>query len=123
MTMLLALSLLAVQADAPAPPPAVTMAPAPLPIQQQTALRCSVAIAMAAERQRMGNGADPSWPDLRERGREFFVQSLAKLMDETGMTREGLALQAGPVVAELQQPGKLAEIIPACLMMLDASGL
>ena len=104
-------------------PPAITMTPAPLEIRQQTALRCSVAIAMAAEQQRMGTATDETWPNLTERGREFFVRSLAQLMDETGMTREGLALYARPEVETLKQPGRLAEVMPGCLLLLDASGL
>ncbi|QKG70586.1 hypothetical protein [Erythrobacter mangrovi] len=98
-------------------------APVPLDIQQQTALRCSMAIAMAAERQRAGTVGDHAWPDLSERGREFFVRSLAQLMDDTGLTREGLVKQARPEVDALQQPGRLAEVMPGCLLLLDASGL
>lgn len=103
--------------------PAITMTPVPLDIRQQTALRCSVAIAMGAEQQRMGKPEDSSWPDLTTRGREYFVRSLAQLMDETGATREGIALYARPEVEALKQPGRLTEIMPACLAMLDASGL
>ncbi|MFA6031514.1 MAG: hypothetical protein WC889_01255 [Myxococcota bacterium] len=97
--------------------------PVPLDIQQQTALRCSMAIAMAAQQQRAGTPADPSWPDLRERGREFFVRSLAQLMEDTGLTREGLVAQARPEVEALRQAGQLAQVVPACLLLLDASGL
>ena len=104
-------------------PPTITMSPIPLEIRQQTALRCSVAIAMAAEQQRMGSAEDKSWPDLTTRGREYFVRSMAQLMDETGATREGIALYARPEVEALKQPGRLAEVMPACLVMLDASGL
>ncbi len=135
MSLLLSLALIAVQVAVPqaavpqaavpqaAAPHAAPPAPTRLTMPQQTALRCSVGIAMAAERQRAGTGADPDWPDLTERGREFFVRSLARLMDETGMTREALMQAAAPQVAELQQGEQLEEVMPACLLMLNASGL
>ena len=100
----------------PAPPRPV------LNLQQQTALRCSVALALGAERDRAGT-ADVSWPDLRVRGREFFVRALAQLMDETGATREGLLAFVAPEAAALREPGRLEAAMPACLLLLDASGV
>ncbi len=97
--------------------------PAPLPVAQQTALRCSIAIAMAAERQRIGEPTDPDWPELSERGREFFVRSLAKLMEDAGLTRDALMAHGRSEVEELEQPGRLEEVMPACLLLLEASGL
>lgn len=108
---------------AQAPSPENGVDPVPLDIQQQTALRCSMAIAMAAEQQRAGAATDQGWPDLTERGREFFVRSLAQLMEDTGLTRDGLVAQARPEVETLKQPGRLAEVMPGCLLLLDASGL
>ena len=95
----------------------------PLPIAQAAALRCSVAIALAAERQRLGQAAGKDWPDLTGRGREFFVRSLARLMDDTGMGREQLMLYARPEVEALGEPGALEAVMPGCLLMLEASGL
>ena len=91
-------------------------------MQQQTAMRCSVAIAMAAERQKAGKG-DAAWPDLSQRGREFFVRSLARLMDETGISREALMQAATQEAADLQEGKNLEQVMPACLLMLNASGL
>ena len=119
MSLLFSLAAIAMQAAAPqAAPPAL---PA-LSMEQQTALRCSVGIAMAAERQRAGQG-DPDWPDLADRGREFFVRSLAQLMDDTGMSREALMQAAAPQLADLQEGERLQQVMPACLLMLNASGL
>lgn len=130
MQILILAMLMAAQADAPLAPtePDTQILEqertlVPLPIEQQTALRCSVAIAMAAEQQRMGQAADKGWPDLTARGREFFVRSLAKLMEDTGMSRERLMLYARPEVETLAEPGALAAVMPSCLLMLDASGL
>ena len=119
MSFLYSLAVVAMQAAAPqAAPPA----PAALTMQQQTALRCSIAIAMGAERQRAGKG-DPAWPDFTERGREFFVRSLAQLMDDTGMSREALMQAAAGEAADLKDGENLQQVMPACLLMLDASGL
>ncbi len=109
----------------PSVPPAITMELVDLPIARQAALRCAAAIAIATEMQRAGNAAGKDWPDLLadSRGREFFVRSVAGLMDETGLTREAIALRGRKEALELQQPGRLDEVMPACLLMLDASGL
>lgn len=106
-------------------PPAITMELVDLPIEQQTALRCAVAVAIATESQREGNVQGKDWPDLLEnnRGREFFVRSMAKLMDDTGIAREGIALRGRKEAETLMREGQLDAIMPACLMMLDASGL
>jgi len=119
MSLLYSLAAIAMQAAAPqAAPPA----PTTLTMQQQTALRCSIAIAMGAERQRAGEG-EADWPDLTERGREFFVRSLAQLMDDTGMSREALMQAAAGEAADLQDGDNLQQVMPACLLMLNASGL
>ena len=98
---------------------------APLPIAQQTALRCGVAIAVATEMQRAGAAEDRGWPNLLEnnRGREFFVRSMAKLMDDTGLPRESIALYSQREAERLRDEESLDDVMPACLLMLDASGL
>ena len=115
----LALVFFATQAAAPPAPQDAPAADAlsPLPADQQGAIRCSAAFALVAERQRQGDEAALVYPPVGERGREFFVRTGARLMDETGMTRD--AVEAGVILAE----GSLDEIMPACLMLLDASGL
>ena len=121
----LALVFFATQAAAPPAPQDAPAADAlsPLPAAQQGAIRCSAAFALVAERQRQGDEAALVYPPVGERGREFFVRTGARLMDETGMTRDAvearLRTQAGVILAE----GSLDEIMPACLMLLDASGL
>ena len=63
------------------------------------------------------------YPLLAARGREFFVRSNAQLMDEAGLDRAAiearLRAEADAIVAE----GSLDEIMPPCLLLLDASGL
>ncbi|WP_324828573.1 hypothetical protein [Qipengyuania zhejiangensis] len=120
MTLILAASLLAAQVAAPQ---IIETSPVPLDQTQQIALRCSVAFALASRQQQDGTVADESWPELAERGREYFVRSMARIMDETGATRTGLGEYLRPESEALQQPGRLEEIMPSCLLMLDASGL
>ena len=95
------------------------------PIRQQAALRCAVAVALAAEQQKAGTGSPADWPDLAadNRGREFFVRTMVQLMDETGATREEIADRARAEAQDLQTGGRLIEVMPACLLMLQASGL
>ncbi len=95
----------------------------PLDVSQQGALRCSAAFALIAERQKQGDSAALEYPLLAARGREFFVRSNAQLMDEAGLDRAAiearLRAEADAIVAE----GSLDEIMPPCLLLLDASGL
>ena len=111
-------------APADTPAPVITMELVDLPIQQQTALRCGVAVAIATEAQRAGNADGKDWPDLleNERGREFFVRTMAKLMDDTGIAREGIALRGRKEAEKLAQDGRLDAVMPACRLMMQASG-
>ena len=94
-----------------------------LDVRQKTALRCSVAFALVAEGQAKGDPAMTDYPPLGERGREFFVRSSAQLMDETGMDREQIAALLASEIEELRAPGALKDVMPPCLLLLDASGL
>ena len=104
--MLLTVLALAAQA-APATPPLNAM--------QQGALTCSAAFAVDARRA----NADP---EQQAREREFFVRALARIMDETGASREAVAQMAGAEAQRLSaQPDQLATVLPACRSLLNAS--
>lgn len=103
------------QAQQPEPPE--------LTVQQETALRCSVAFALVAEAQARGDPAVADYPPLNERGREFFVRSSAQIMDETGMTRDEVAVRLAAEIEALRADGALDRVMPPCLLLLDASGL
>ena len=97
---------------------AATLAP-----DQQGALRCSAAFALIAERQRQGEEAALEYPALGERGREFFVRSGARLMDEAGLTRITIEQRMRNQAAAILEEGSLDEIMPPCLLLLEASGI
>ena len=86
-------------------------------------LRCSAAFAMVAHGQSQGDAASLKWPMLEERGKEFFVRSLAQLMDETGLERGGIAALAETEAVRLRDAGEIDKVMPACLVMLEASGV
>ncbi|QSB45953.1 hypothetical protein EB810_00970 [Altererythrobacter sp. FM1] len=92
-----------------------------LSLQQNAAVRCSAAFALGAGLQKVGKGKD--WPPLAERGREFFVRASAQLMDETGMSRDAVGNLVQRKASELAEGDKLDRTMPACLLMLDSSGL
>ena len=103
--------------------PLLAQAPAkPLTMEQQTSLRCSAAFAIVAARQNAG--AVRTYPELTQRGREFFVRSGARLMDDAGLTRAQvqalMEAEARTLAADNQA---LQDVMPACLLLLDASGL
>ena len=71
----------------------------------------------------MGTLRQRSIPPWR-RGQEFFVRATARLMDDLGADRETImALVKRESADLLDTPERIDEVMPACLMMLDASGL
>ena len=104
----------------PAPAPE---APVALSAEQQGALRCSAAFALVAERQRQGDEAALAYPALGERGREFFVQAGARMMDDAGLTRETITQRMRAQAGMILEEGSLDDLMPPCLMLLEASGL
>lgn len=109
---LAALVLVAAPATAPA------LAP-----PQSAALRCGVVFAMGSKMQRDGKPAAAAWPPLATRGKEYFVRVFARLMDDTGASRDQLSAMAGSEAAALQGDGAVVAAMPACLVLLDAAGV
>ncbi len=69
----------AADADPPGPP---------LSLEQKTLLRCSAAFAIIANEQSRGIDSALAWPPLGERGKEYFVQAGATLMDQLALSEE-----------------------------------
>ena len=109
--------------DAPAPDAAPGLED--LSLEQRTGLRCAVAFGLIAKGQADGDPRAQAYPPLAERGREFFVRTMARLMDDKGLSREQankLAFDA--TLALASEPLETREkMMPGCLMLLDASGL
>ena len=122
LTSLLAPMLLAALALQSAPVPVVPE-PAPLSQENRALLRCAAAFALVAQGQVVGDPQAKAWPDLSERGREFFVRSMAQLMDETGRDRAGIAALVNAEAQALTTSGDLHKVMPSCLLMLEAAQL
>ncbi len=109
--------------------PVVASAPGPTPeairlsLEAKAKLRCSAAFALVSHGQGNANEAARKWPDMSDRGREFFVRSLAALMDETGLDRNGIQLLVSAEAQSLWDKDALDDVMPACLELLENSGL
>lgn len=98
-------------------------AAAPLNLEDRTALRCAAAFAIVANGQKRGNADALAYPALGERGREFLVRTSARIMDDTRMDRTAVAAVLKAEAQDLWDKGETDQIMPACLLMLEASGL
>ena len=110
---------------------AVTLAAAPLAAQPATpvpraltadehaALRCASTFAVVAAQQAHGDPAVASYPPLAVRGREFFVITGARLIDDAGLDDAGVKAAAEAEAAGVRTQDTVA-IMPFCLKLLDA---
>lgn len=98
-------------------------APPPLNKEQQTLLKCSATFALVSNRQKAGDKAAMSFPDVTERGREYFIRAMVQLMDDAGLKRETIVTLVTDEAARLQDPAVLYAGMPDCLASLEASGL
>ena len=120
------LAVAAALAFAPLSLQAAPVVPAPLvQLTQENAalLRCSAAFALVSFGQANGNEASMRWPALDPRGQEFFVRSMAKLMDDTGLSRDEVSQLASAEAQRLLDEDQVDGVMPACLLMLEASGV
>ena len=97
--------------------------PGPITQEQRALLRCAAAFALVSNGQASGDEGARQWPELGTRGREFFVRAMAQLMDQTGLDRAGIAALAQTEAKSLQDKDETDRLMPACLLMLDASGI
>ena len=106
----------------PAPP--ATEAPQ-LSLEQATGLRCGVAFALVAQGQQAGDPAALAYPAMNPRGKEFFVRFMAALMEDPRFSRDLVTSLAMRETQELARggPDALSAVMPACLQLLDLSGL
>ena len=60
---------------------------------------------------------------MEARGKEFFVRSMARVMDDAGLSRDQVAMMVNTHAQALVAEDAVDEAMPACLLLLDASGL
>jgi hypothetical protein len=119
---LAALALLSAAAASAAPPPAALA-------DTGTALRCAAAFGIVASEQSRGTASALAWPDLRVRGKEFFVQLGARMMDEERLDRAAMQARYKAAVDKLQSESIAAPdpaavvraVMEPCLGLLDAT--
>ena len=100
-----------------------------LTVDQETALRCSASFAIVAAEQTRGTAWAATFPPLQQRGKEYFVRTGARLMDETGMTRDAVqelarrqALMLRSDMAHRRDPeGIFTATMPLCLGLLETA--
>ncbi|HSG33013.1 MAG TPA: hypothetical protein VLA37_00650 [Sphingomonadaceae bacterium] len=105
--------------------------PEKLSLEQNMLLRCSAAFALVAARQEQGDEAFAHYPAMDVRGKEYFVQAGARLMDELGWSEEILAARMQGAVVQLVEAADasgdrmrhLDDVMGPCLLSLDASGI
>jgi len=120
-------ALLSVQAGEAAPSQtqpddAKTSVAAKITTEDRAALRCSAAFALVGARQAQQPG-ESAWPEITTRGREFFVVSLASIMEERGLDRPAIERVVRVEAENLVKNDEVDKIMPACLLMLQAAGL
>ena len=113
--LVLGLSVAAVAAGAE--PPATR--PRALTADEHAVLRCAAALAIVAGQQAQGVPAAQQYPPLAGRGREFFVQTGARLIDEAGLDDAAVKSAAEAEAAAVRAQGT-APLMPFCLTLLDA---
>ena len=107
-----------------APSLAQQSAPAPqLTDDQRVLLHCSATFALVANRQKAKDPQALAFPDVTERGREYFVRAMVQLMDQAGLDHDAIKALVAEEAATLQDPTVLYKQMPACLASLQASGL
>jgi hypothetical protein len=108
--------------DAPAPAEAALPT---LSLEQRSSLRCGVAFGLIAKGQAEGDARAAAYPAMEPRGREFFVRTMAGLMDDHDLTREQANKLAFETTMTLMNEGLEAReaMMPNCLLLLEASGV
>ncbi len=100
----------------------------PSVVDLDTALRCSAAFGIVAQEQASGAGSTRTdYPPLNQRGREFFVQTAARLMDVEQLGRPAVQLRLHAEVAKIKSEvsaaadpaARFKAIMTPCLSILD----
>ncbi|HVR90230.1 MAG TPA: hypothetical protein VHG29_03925 [Novosphingobium sp.] len=100
-----------------------------LTLDHHAALRCSALFAIVAADQSRGTKWALAYPPLHLRGREYFVRTGARLLDDTGLNRtEVQALfqrEAATLRSDMARTGDSATVfsgtMPLCLELLETT--
>ena len=112
-------ALVAVSAQTAAVPPA-----SELSLEQRTAIRCSSLFAIVARQQEAGDAEALEYPPMMPRGREFFVRTMAKMMEDPTFDRERVrGLLADEAQSLASDREAQAAAMPPCLALLDLAEL
>jgi hypothetical protein len=103
----------------------------PLTLEHRMLLRCSAAFAIVATQQQSGTASALAYPPLGERGREYFVRSSVRVMDELQLSREQVEARLRTEVEALRKASSEAAdpaayldgVMEPCLSALEVSGL
>jgi hypothetical protein len=90
---------------------------------QRTLLHCSATFALVSGRQHAKDPQALAFPDVTERGREYFVRAMVQLMAQAGLDHDAIKSLVSQEAAGLQDPAVLYKQMPSCLASLEASGL
>ena len=98
-------------------------------VDLDTALRCSAVFGIVASQQQQGDATARLYPPLGKRGREFFVQTGARLMDEQKLSRPQVQARFKAEVDKFQREAAtspdpaaaLHGVMTPCLVLLDAA--
>ena len=94
-----------------------------LTIENKAVIRCTAAFALVAAAQDRGDTNARQWPVLGDRGREFFVRTLADLIDEHDFDRSIIGALVRSEAVKLNASGETGAVMPGCLLMLESSGI
>ena len=113
----------AIAALAPLAAPAQEAPPPALTLEQRTMVHCSATFALVANRQQAGEQEALAFPEVGERGREYFVRAMASLMHSAELDRAAVASLLDAEARNLANSEALYRAMPACLLALEASNL
>jgi len=98
-----------------------------LPIEQSAAPRCAIAFALVSRWQKADDARGADYIDMEANGgREFFVQTLAALMDQAELDQDDVIELAMSEVNKLDNDNgaeRVEAMMPACLLMKEAAQL
>ena len=92
-----------------------------LSLEHRMLLRCAATAAMVAAAQEAGDPKMADYPDMRERGREFFIRTSVQVMDEARVSRETVEARLFTEARDIRAAGTVHQMMPVCLPLVVQS--